>query len=506
MTAAGRWPARAHPVDAPALAGQLVTGPIAGSTKGHRQVTDVPGASVPFRRVALADDEHLDLYDASGPYTDAAATIDLSRGLLPRPGVFGDRGTQLQRARDGVVTAEMALIAAREGVRPKLVRDEVAAGRAVIPANSRHPESEPMIIGRAFRVKVAATVGVAHPQPATDVVADMVWAIRCGADTVVAVSMDSTLERLLRNSPVPVGTEPLRTTLRRTHGEPAALTWEGFRDTVLEHAERGVDCISVPAGVRLDHVGLTAGRLSGIVDRGGAAIATWCLQQRRESFLYTHFDELCRILSHYDVILALAAGLSPGSIADANDAAQFAELSTLGELARAAKAHGVQVMIEGPGYLPMHKTAEVMRLQQQLGRDTPFFGAGPLTTDVALGHGHVASAIGAAVVAQAGVSLLHCVTAEGLPTAPDRTAVKDAVVAHRIAAHAADLAKGNPQARERDDALARARLHCNRSDAIALSLDPEGGRGARERCDDPGVKTSRAAAAVRTRGFRAAGG
>lgn len=452
----------------------LVTGPIAGSTKGYRRLADVPGARVPYRRVHLADGTHLDLYDASGPYTDPKATIDLTRGLTARPAVFADRGTQLQRARDGIVTAEMAMVALREGVRPRVVRDEVAAGRAVIPANHRHPETEPMIIGRAFRVKVGAAISD---------VADLVWAIRWGADTVthVSVAPEGGTERVLRNSPVPVGSVPLVQALATAHGEPAALTWNGYRDSVIEHAERGVDYMTVHAGLRLAHVALTADRLGGVVNHGGAVMAEWCLAHGSESFLYEHFDELLRVFAHYDVTLSLGASLQPASIADANDAAQMAELRTLGELAKRANSLGVQVMIESPGRLPMHKIAESMRLQEQLCRSTPFFAKGPLTTDIAAGHDHVASAIGAAAMAQAGGSLLSCVIADDQFAVPDRASVKASIVAHRIAAHAADLAKGHPRARERDDALARARLLSHPRDELALALDPDGARARAQR-------------------------
>ncbi|MCW2550809.1 MAG: hydroxymethylpyrimidine synthase [Mycobacterium sp.] len=462
----------------------VTTGPLTGSTKCYRNVADVPGSRVPFRRVHLSNGQHLDLYDASGPYTDAGAVIDLAAGLPPRPGVVDDRGTQLQRARDGLVTAEMAFVAAREGVRPKVVRDEVAAGRAVIPANRHHPESEPMIIGKAFRVKVTANVGNSAAMSAGGTIDDMVWAIRWGADTIMDSSVTRefrmTGDRILRNSPVPVGTVPLYQAVEKVHGDPAALTWKVYRDTVIEQAELGVDYMTVHAGLRLDHIPLTAGRIAGIVNRGGAMMAAWCLERRTESFLHTHFDELCEILARYDVTLALGAGLQPGSIADANDAAQFAELRTLGELARRAKVHGVQVMVEGPGHAPMHKIVDCVRLQEQLCRSAPLYTVGPFTTDIAPAYDHVTSAIGAAIISAAGAAMLCCVTPnERVGT--DRAAVKDAVLACKIAAHTADLAKGNPQARERDDALSRARFESRWLDQFVLSLDPEAARNAYER-------------------------
>jgi len=422
----------------------------------------------------------VDLYDSSGPYTDPDAVLDVDRGLPPRPGVIGGVGTQLQRARDGVVTAEMAFVAAREGLRPKLVRDEIAAGRAVIPANHRHPESEPMIIGKAFRVKVTANVGTSNLASGDSTLEDMVWSIRWGADTVVDLSTGGDGNRILRNAPVPVGTVPLHQTLETVQGDPAALTWEAFRDTVVEQAERGVDYMTVHAGVRLEHVPLTAGRVAGIVSRGGAIMAAWCLRRRTESFLYTHFDDLCDILAHYDVTLALGAGLQPGSIADADDAAQFAELRTIGSLAKTAKARGVQVMVEGPGHLPLHVIADDVRLLDQLSHGAPSYAYGPLTTDVAPGHDHIASAIGAAVTAQAGTAMLCCVSPKEHLGVPDRAGLKDAVIAHKIAAHAADLAKGHAQTQQRDDALSRARFEFHWYDQFALSVDPDTARRAYE--------------------------
>ncbi|MCV7421840.1 phosphomethylpyrimidine synthase ThiC [Mycobacterium yunnanensis] len=463
MTA--HWP----PADLPAV----TAAPVVGGSKDYLDLVDVRGARVPYRRVRLADGRHVDLYDSSGPYTDPDAVLDLERGLPPRPGVFHGRGTQLQQARNGVVTAEMAFVAAREGVRPKLVRDEVAGGRAVIPANHRHPESEPMIIGRAFRVKVTATVGT--PSADTEV-QDMVRSIRWGADTVLDASAGDAFDhrdRLLRNAPVPIGTDPLHQALEAVDGDPAALSWETFRDTVVEQAEQGVDYMTVPAGVRVEHLSLTAGRASGIVDRGGAIMAAWCRRRRTESFLFTHFEELCGILARYDVTLALGAGLQPGSIADADDAAQFTELRTVGGLAKVARAHGVQVMIEGSGRLPLHAIANHVRLLDQLSQGAPAYAYGPLTTDVALGHEHVAAAIGAAATAQAGTAMLFCLSPAQHAGDPERAVLKDAVVAHRIAAHAADLAKGQLPARQREVELCRARVEHHWHDQRALSVDPD---------------------------------
>ena len=369
----------------------VTTGPIAGSQKIYRDLEvspDGPAAKVPFRRVNLSNGEHLDLYDTSGPYTDPDAVIDVTAGLPPRPGVVRDRGTQLQRARAGEITAEMAYIAAREQMPADLVRDEVARGRAVIPANHNHPESEPMIIGKAFAVKVNANIGnSAVTSSIAEEVDKMVWATRWGADTIMDLStgkdIHATREWILRNSPVPVGTVPIYQALEKVNGDPTLLTWEIYRDTVIEQCEQGVDYMTVHAGVLLRYVPLTAKRVTGIVSRGGSIMAAWCLAHHQESFLYTNFEELCDIFAQYDVTFSLGDGLRPGSIADANDAAQFAELRTLGELTKIAKSHGVQVMIEGPGHVPMHKIVENVRLEEELCEEAPFYTLGPLTTDIA---------------------------------------------------------------------------------------------------------------------------
>ncbi|WP_167106940.1 phosphomethylpyrimidine synthase ThiC [Mycobacterium sp. DL592] len=457
----------------------VTTGPIAGSVKGYLQLED--GARVPFRRVSTADGEHLDLYDTSGPYTDPNAVIDLRAGLAPRAGVVTDRGTQLQRARTGEITAEMAFIAAREGVPAELVRSEVAAGRAVIPANHNHPESEPMIIGKAFGVKVNANIGnSAVTSSIGEEVDKMVWAIRWGADTIMDLStgadIHTTREWILRNSPVPVGTVPIYQALEKVNGDPTRLSWEVYRDTVIEQCEQGVDYMTVHAGVLLRHIPLTVQRVTGIVSRGGSIMAAWCLAHHRESFLYTNFGELCEMLARYDVTFSLGDGLRPGSIADANDAAQFAELRTLGELTTIAKSHGVQVMIEGPGHVPMHKIVENVRLEEELCEEAPFYTLGPLATDIAPGYDHITSAIGAAIIAQAGTAMLCYVTPKEHLGLPNRKDVKDGVIAYKIAAHAADLAKGHPRAQQRDDALSKARFEFRWKDQFALSLDPDTAR------------------------------
>ncbi len=453
----------------------VTTGPITGSSKFYS-----PGG-VPSRRVHLSTGDHFDLYDTSGPYTDENAIIDLEKGLPPRAGVVSDKGTQLQRARNGEITAEMAFIAEREGVAPELVRSEVAAGRAVIPANHNHPESEPMIIGKAFGVKVNANIGnSAVTSSIAEEVDKMVWATRWGADTIMDLSTGKdihlTREWILRNSPVPVGTVPMYQALEKVHGDPTKMTWESYRDTVIEQCEQGVDYMTVHAGVLMRYIPLTVKRVTGIVSRGGSIMAAWMLAHRRESFLYENFEELCGILARYDVTFSLGDGLRPGSIADANDEAQFAELRTLGELTRIAKSHGVQVMIEGPGHVPMHKIVENVRLEEEWCEEAPFYTLGPLATDIAPAYDHITSAIGAAIIAQAGTAMLCYVTPKEHLGLPDRKDVKDGVIAYRIAAHAADLAKGHPRAQLRDDALSAARFEFRWHDQFALSLDPDTAR------------------------------
>ncbi|KKF01345.1 phosphomethylpyrimidine synthase ThiC [Mycolicibacterium obuense] len=457
----------------------VTTGPITGSSKVY--LPQDSGARVPMRRVHLATGDHLDLYDTSGPYTDSAAVIDLEAGLPARAGVVADRGTQLQRARAGEITAEMVFVAAREGVDPELVRDEVARGRAVIPANHHHLEAEPMIIGKAFAVKVNANIGnSAVTSSIAEEVDKMVWATRWGADTIMDLStgrdIHTTREWILRNSPVPVGTVPIYQALEKVDGDPTRLTWECFRDTVIEQCEQGVDYMTVHAGVLARHIPLTVDRVTGIVSRGGSIMAAWCLAHQRESFLYTNFDELCEILARYDVTFSLGDGLRPGSIADANDAAQFAELHTLGELTQVARRHGVQVMIEGPGHVPLHKIVENVRLEEDVCDEAPFYTLGPLTTDIAPAYDHITSAIGAALIAQAGTAMLCYVTPKEHLGLPNRHDVKQGVIAYKIAAHAADLAKGHPRAQQRDDALSAARFEFRWEDQFNLSLDPDTAR------------------------------
>ncbi|MDY6810534.1 MAG: phosphomethylpyrimidine synthase ThiC [Actinomycetota bacterium] len=462
----------------------VTQGPIEGSGKHYREVDHL---RVPARRIQLTNGEHLDVYDTSGPYTDATATIDVEAGLPPtrdawhRPQPIDGSSTQLAWARAGIVTDEMRFIAAREGVDVELVRDEVAAGRAVIPANHRHPESEPMIIGKRFAVKVNANIGnSAVTSSIAEEVEKMVWATRWGADTIMDLStgrdIHMTREWIMRNSPVPVGTVPIYQALEKVNGDPTELTWEIYRDTVIEQAEQGVDYMTVHAGVLLRYVPLAAKRVTGIVSRGGSIMAAWCLAHHQESFLYTHYEELCEIFRRYDITFSLGDGLRPGSIADANDEAQFAELRTLGELTKIAKSHGVQVMIEGPGHVPMHKIAENVRLEEELCEEAPFYTLGPLATDIAPAYDHITSAIGAAMIAQAGTAMLCYVTPKEHLGLPNRDDVKVGVITYKIAAHSADLAKGHPGAQERDDALSKARFEFRWTDQFNLALDPDTAR------------------------------
>ena len=479
---------------------QVTTGPIYRSEKLYDDVVfdgspfDAEDAvlRIPVRRINLTDGTHFDAYDTSGPYTETDADPDLHGGLpkireswpTPAPAPASSESpelaasTQLAWARAGITTPEMAFIAAREGVDAELVRTEVAAGRAVICANKNHPELEPMIIGKKFAVKVNANIGNSVVTSSiAEEVEKMVWATRWGADTIMDLStgadIHETREWILRNSPVPVGTVPMYQALEKVNGDPAALTWEIYRDTVIEQAEQGVDYMTVHAGVLLRYVPLAANRVTGIVSRGGSIMAAWCLAHHRESFLYENFAELCDIFARYDITFSLGDGLRPGSIADANDEAQFAELRTLGELTKIAKSRGVQVMIEGPGHVPMHKIAENVRLEEEWCEEAPFYTLGPLATDIAPGYDHITSAIGAAMIAQAGTAMLCYVTPKEHLGLPDRDDVKVGVITYKIAAHSADLAKGLPRAQERDDALSKARFEFRWHDQFALALDPD---------------------------------
>src|SRR5882724_8815033 len=368
-----------------------------------------------------------------------------------------------------------------EYVTPEFVRDEVARGRAIIPANVNHPESEPMIIGRNFLVKINANIGnSAVLSSIDDEVEKMRWSIKCGSDTVMDLStgknIHATREWIVRNSPVPIGTVPIYQALEKVGGKAEELTWEIFRDTLIEQAEQGVDYFTIHAGVRLPYIPMTAKRTTGIVSRGGSIMAKWCLAHHEESFLYTHFRELCEIMAAYDVSFSLGDGLRPGSIADANDEAQFAELETLGELTRVAWEYDCQVMIEGPGHVPMHLIKENMEKQLEICQEAPFYTLGPLTTDIAPGYDHITSAIGAAMIGWFGTAMLCYVTPKEHLGLPNKKDVKDGVIAYKIAAHAADLAKGHPSARYRDDALSKARFEFRWEDQFNLSLDPETAR------------------------------
>ncbi|MBI4083642.1 MAG: phosphomethylpyrimidine synthase ThiC [Candidatus Lambdaproteobacteria bacterium] len=427
--------------------------------------------------------------------------------VAPRPlrSRGGAAATQLAYARAGIVTPEMEYIAIRENlgreraaagagqdgesfgaslpryVTPEFVRDEVARGRAIIPSNINHPELEPMVIGRNFLVKINANIGnSAVTSSVAEEVDKMVWAIRWGADTVMDLSTGRNIhnirEWILRNSPVPIGTVPIYQALEKVDGVAEALTWEIYKETLIEQCEQGVDYFTIHAGVRLPFVPLTARRVTGIVSRGGSIMAKWCLAHHQESFLYTRFEDICEIMRAYDVSFSLGDGLRPGSIADANDEAQFAELETLGELTRVAWKHGVQVMIEGPGHVPMHKIKLNMDKQLAACGEAPFYTLGPLTTDIAPGYDHITSGIGAAMIGWFGCAMLCYVTPKEHLGLPDRNDVKTGVITYKIAAHAADLAKGHPGAQERDDALSRARFEFRWEDQFNLSLDPDTAR------------------------------
>ncbi|MGH9123306.1 MAG: phosphomethylpyrimidine synthase ThiC [Acidimicrobiales bacterium] len=395
-----------------------------------------------------------------------------------RRALAGRRVTQLHYARTGKITPEMEFVALREGLEPEFVRAEVARGRAIIPANVNHPETEPMAIGRNLLVKINANIGnSAVTSSIADEVAKMSWATKWGADTVMDLStgrdIHTTREWIIRNSPVPVGTVPIYQALEKVDGRAENLSWEVYRDTLIEQAEQGVDYFTVHAGVRLRFIPMTAVRTTGIVSRGGSIMAAWCLAHHQENFLYSHFEEMCEIMAAYDVAFSLGDGLRPGCIDDANDDAQLSELRTLGELTEIAWAHDVQVMIEGPGHVPMHKIKENMDLQLELCHEAPFYTLGPLTTDVAPGYDHITSAIGAAMIGWYGTAMLCYVTPKEHLGLPNRDDVKTGVISYKIAAHAADLGKGHPGAKAWDDALSKARFEFRWADQFALSLDPE---------------------------------
>jgi phosphomethylpyrimidine synthase len=493
--------------------------PFPGSRKVYAQGSD-PSIRVPFRAIALTNGEVHTVYDTSGPFTDPDVAIDVRAGIaplrtpwiegrndtveltkassvyrigresmreldgirfksqrLPRRAKPGANVTQMHYARKGIVTKEMEYIAIRENCEPSFVRDEVARGRAVITANINHPELEPQIIGRNFLVKINANIGnSAITSSIEEEVEKMTWATRWGADTVMDLStgknIHETREWILRNSPVPIGTVPIYQALEKVDGKAEELTWELYRDTLIEQAEQGVDYFTVHAGVLLRYVPMTAKRITGIVSRGGSILAKWCLTHHKENFLYTHFEEICEIMKAYDVTFSLGDGLRPGCTADANDEAQFGELDTLGELTQIAWKHDVQVIIEGPGHVPMHMIKENMDRQLDVCKEAPFYTLGPLVTDIAPGYDHITSAIGAAMIGWYGTAMLCYVTPKEHLGLPNKKDVKDGVIAYKIAAHAADLAKGHKGARHWDDTLSKARFEFRWEDQFNLALDP----------------------------------
>ena len=458
----------------------------------ERQDTDVlSGLSSEFGQARLKDIR--------------TAEIRFAHIQNPRRAQTGKNVTQMHYAKQGMITPEMEYIAIRENQRqrenvdmrqhpgqnfgaqnlreitPEFVRREIAAGRAIIPANITHPECEPMIIGRNFLVKINANIGNSALGSSIDEeVAKMTWATRWGADTIMDLStgknIHETREWIIRNSPVPIGTVPIYQALEKVDGVAEDLTWEIFKDTLIEQAEQGVDYFTIHAGVLLRYVPMTANRLTGIVSRGGSIMAQWCLAHHEENFLYTHFDEICEIMKAYDVSFSLGDGLRPGCVQDANDEAQFSELKTLGELTHRAWEHDVQVMIEGPGHVPMHMIKENMDLQLEVCKEAPFYTLGPLTTDIAPGYDHITSAIGAAMIGWYGTAMLCYVTPKEHLGLPNKKDVKDGIITYKIAAHAADLAKGHPGAQVRDNALSKARFEFRWDDQFNLSLDPDTAR------------------------------
>jgi phosphomethylpyrimidine synthase len=458
---------------------------IEGFPASERIYVERDGLRVPVRRIHLQGGEPpLDVYDTSGPQ-DVDPHVGLPK--LRKPWIdarIADERhpsanrTQLHYARRGIVTPEMQFVAIRENVAPEFVREEIARGRAILPANINHPETEPMIIGRNFLVKINANIGnSAVTSTIGEEVDKLRWAVKWGADTVMDLStgklIHETREWILRNSPVPIGTVPIYQCLEKAGGDPAKLDIEMFLDTLIEQAEQGVDYFTIHAGVRLAYIPYTANRVTGIVSRGGSIMAKWCLSHHKESFLYTEFERICEVMKKYDVAFSLGDGLRPGSTADANDRAQLAELDTLGELTDIAWKHDVQVMIEGPGHVPMHKIKENVDLQLKICKEAPFYTLGPLVTDIAPGYDHITSAIGAAMIGWFGTAMLCYVTPKEHLGLPDRDDVKDGVIAYKIAAHAADLAKGHPGAQDRDNALSKARFEFRWQDQFNLSLDPD---------------------------------
>lgn len=519
-------------------AGFITREPFPNSRKVYVAGRVHPQIRVGMREIDTEDPETpvVPVYDTSGPYTDPACEIDVRKGVAPlrdewikgrkdvqqladftseygrarmgspelahlrfehtRKPLRAQSGqcvSQMHYARQGIITPEMEYVAIRENQRldelapgmgpgkpitPEFVRSEIAAGRAILPANINHPECEPMIIGRNFLVKINANIGnSAITSSIEEEVEKLVWSVRWGADTVMDLStgknIHETREWIVRNSPVPIGTVPIYQALEKVNGKAEDLTWEIYRDTLIEQAEQGVDYFTIHAGVLLRYVPMTAKRTTGIVSRGGSILASWCLAHHQENFLYTHFREICEILAQYDVAVSLGDGLRPGSLADANDEAQFAELETLGELTKIAWEYDVQTIIEGPGHVPMHKIQENMEKQLTICHEAPFYTLGPLTTDIAPAYDHITSAIGAAMIGWMGTAMLCYVTPKEHLGLPDKKDVRDGVITYKIAAHAADLAKGHFAAQFRDNALSRARFDFRWKDQFCLALDPE---------------------------------
>ncbi len=453
--------------------------PLPGS---RRVYLERDGLKVPQREVVLSGEEApIRLYDTAGPLNP-----DPRQGLPPlrKPWIEARRQrdgrtfTQMHYARRGEITEEMRFVALRENVEPEFVRDEVARGRAIIPSNIHHPEAEPMIIGKNFLVKVNANIGnSATTSSIEEEVEKLRWALHWGTDTVMDLStgenITETREWILRNSPVPIGTVPIYQALQKVGGQPEDLSFESFMEVLEEQARQGVDYFTIHAGVLLRYIPSTAQRLTGIVSRGGSIMAKWCLAHHQENFLYTHFHEICELMEQYDIAFSLGDGLRPGSIRDANDRPQLAELETLGELTTEAWKHDVQVMIEGPGHVPLHKIKENVELEEKICHEAPFYTLGPIVTDVAPGYDHITSAIGAAMIGWFGTAMLCYVTPKEHLGLPDKEDVREGVIAYKIAAHAADLAKGHPGAQEWDDALSKARFEFRWQDQFHLSMDPE---------------------------------
>lgn len=533
---------------------EVTTGPLPASKKIYVSPKEAPELEVPVREIQLsegANEPNVRVYDASGPYSDENVAINVETGLArtreswiterggvertvgreikpedngnvegahltrmfpveysPFSGLDGEKITQLEFAKAGIITKEMIYVAARENlgreqalenarqkldegesfgaelpehITPEFVRSEIARGRAIIPCNINHAELEPMIIGRNFLTKINANIGnSAVTSSIEEEIEKMVWSIRWGADTVMDLStgrnIHNTREWILRNSPVPIGTVPIYQALEKVNGDPVKLDWDVYKDTLIEQCEQGVDYFTIHAGVRLGYIHLTADRVTGIVSRGGSIMAKWCLAHHKESFLYERFDEICDLMRKYDVSFSLGDGLRPGSIADANDKAQFSELETLGELTKVAWDKGCQVMIEGPGHVPMQKIKINVDKQLKECGEAPFYTLGPLTTDIAPGYDHITSGIGAAMIGWFGTSMLCYVTPKEHLGLPNRDDVKVGVITYKISAHASDLAKGHPAAQIRDDALSRARFDFRWEDQFNLSLDPETAR------------------------------